>query len=75
MSSEEDNLNSLHKVYTNDPLLFMTYVGKEVKITTKDKNVYYGIVYTLDPVSERLEKNCIYYVKYYIILIFLIILF
>lgn len=60
MSSEEDNLNSLHKVYKNDPLLFMTYVGKEVKIMTKDKNVYYGIVYTLDPVSERLEKNCIY---------------
>ncbi|EFN73444.1 Gem-associated protein 6 [Camponotus floridanus] len=54
MSSEEDNLNSLHKVYTNDPLLFMTYVGKEVKIMTKDKNVYYGIVYTLDPVSESI---------------------
>ncbi|KAL6420833.1 hypothetical protein ACFW04_014372 [Cataglyphis niger] len=52
MSSQEDNLNSLHKVYKNDPILFINYVGKEVKITTKDENVYCGIVYTIDPVSE-----------------------
>lgn len=59
MSSEEEDLNSLHKVYKNDPILFISYVGKEVKITTKDENVYHGIVYTLDPVSERLEKKII----------------
>lgn len=57
MSSQEDNLNSLHKLYKNDPILFINYVEKEVKITTKDENVYCGIVYTIDPVSERLSKR------------------
>lgn len=57
MSSQEDNLNSLHKVYKNDPILFSNYVEKEVKIMMKDENVYYGTVYTVDPVSERLSKR------------------
>lgn len=56
MSLQEDNLNFSHKVYKNDPILFNSYVGKEVKITTKDEDVY-GIVYTVDPVSERLGKR------------------
>ncbi|XP_029663482.1 gem-associated protein 6-like isoform X2 [Formica exsecta] len=54
MSSQEDNLNSLHKVYKNDPILFSNYVEKEVKIMMKDENVYYGTVYTVDPVSESI---------------------
>ncbi|XP_072747292.1 gem-associated protein 6 [Anoplolepis gracilipes] len=54
MNSQEDNLNSLHKVYKNDPISFINYVGKEVKITTKDEKIYCGIVYTVDPVSESI---------------------
>lgn len=57
MSSGEENLSSLHKVYKNDPILFISYVGKEVKIMMKDESVYHGIIYTLDPVSERLEQK------------------
>ncbi|XP_029171925.1 gem-associated protein 6-like [Nylanderia fulva] len=51
MSSQEDNLDFLHKVYKNDPILFNNYVGKEVKITTKDEDII-GTIYTVDPVSE-----------------------
>ncbi|XP_029159764.1 gem-associated protein 6-like [Nylanderia fulva] len=51
MSSQEDNLDFLHKVYKNDPILFNSYVGKEVKITTKDEDII-GTIYTVDPVSE-----------------------
>lgn len=55
MTSQEDSLDLLHEVYKNDPILFNSYVGKEVKITTKDEDII-GIIYTVDPVSKRLGK-------------------
>ncbi|XP_001601860.1 gem-associated protein 6 [Nasonia vitripennis] len=48
----DDSTNSLHKIYTNDPILFKSYVNEKVTITTEDSNVHTGIVYTVDPVSE-----------------------
>ncbi|XP_011858198.1 PREDICTED: gem-associated protein 6-like [Vollenhovia emeryi] len=51
MSTQED-LDFAHQVYKNDPILFKSYVGKKIKIMMKDKNVHYGVVYTVDPVSE-----------------------
>jgi len=56
MSSQmrNDTSNFLHKIYTNDPVLFKSYVNKRVKITTDDGNVHTGIVYTVDPVSESI---------------------
>lgn len=53
---QKDGLNFSHQIYKNDPILFDSYIGKKVKITMKDENIYCGIVYTVDPVSERLEK-------------------
>lgn len=55
MSAQED-LNFSHQVYKNEPILFESYVGKKVKIVMKDDNTHCGIIYTVDPVSERLEK-------------------
>lgn len=52
----EENSHFSHKIYKNDPLLFKSYVGKEVNISTEDNNTISGIVYTVDPVSERLEN-------------------
>lgn len=52
---EEEDSKFSHKVYKNDPILFINYVGKEVKIMMKDKSSHCGIVYTIDPVSGRLE--------------------
>lgn len=52
----EENSHFVHKIYKNDPLLFKSYVGKEVNISTEDNNTISGIVYTVDPVSERLEN-------------------
>ncbi|XP_058803177.1 gem-associated protein 6-like [Phymastichus coffea] len=49
-SDSESNL--LHKIYTSDPIAYKNYVNKTVIITTQDFNVYTGIVYTVDPVSE-----------------------
>lgn len=46
---------SSHQIYKNDPLLFRGYVDKNVNVTTEDNNVCSGTVYTVDPVSERLE--------------------
>ena len=46
--------NFLHKIYVNDPLLFKSYINKKVTITTEDSKVHTGIVYTVDPVTERL---------------------
>lgn len=56
MNMLTDDLNFSHQVYKNDPILHDGYIGKKVKIMMKDENVYCGIVYTVDPVSERLEK-------------------
>lgn len=53
MTSQEDSLDLLHEVYKNDPILFNSYVGKEVKITTKDEDII-GIIYTVDPVSKSI---------------------
>lgn len=55
MATQED-LDFSHKIYKNDPILFNNFVGKEIKITIKDEDVHRGIVYTIDPVSERLGK-------------------
>lgn len=50
----EENSNFSHSIYKNDPLLFKSYVGMEVNVLT-ESNTISGIVYTVDPVSERLE--------------------
>jgi len=55
MSMQKD-LKFSHQVYKNDPILLKSYVGKKVKIIMKDENIHCGVVYTVDPVSERLEK-------------------
>ncbi|XP_011158605.1 gem-associated protein 6 [Solenopsis invicta] len=51
---QKDDLNFSHQVYKNDPTLFNDYIGKMIKITTKDESIYCGIVYTVDPVSESI---------------------
>lgn len=57
LTSENESTSStpLHKIYTSDPIVFKQYVNKKVIITTDDCHVCTGIVYTVDPVSERLE--------------------
>ncbi|XP_014238819.1 gem-associated protein 6-like [Trichogramma pretiosum] len=50
--SKDASTNFLPKIYTNDPILFRSYVNKKVTLTTEDGNVHIGIVYTIDPVSE-----------------------
>ncbi|XP_060814326.1 gem-associated protein 6-like [Bombus pascuorum] len=50
----EENSHFSHKIYKNDPLLFKSYVGKEVNISTEDNNTISGFVYTVDPVSESI---------------------
>ncbi|XP_012529772.1 gem-associated protein 6 [Monomorium pharaonis] len=54
MYTQKVDLIFLHQVYKNDPILFNSYIGKMVKITMKDESVYYGIVYTVDPISESI---------------------
>jgi len=54
MNVLKDGLTFSHHVYKNDPILFDSYIGKKVKIIIKDENVYCGIVYTVDPVSESI---------------------
>lgn len=51
----QKNSNFSHKIYKNDPLLFKSYIGMEVNILIEDGTTISGIVYTVDPVSERLE--------------------
>ncbi|XP_011706230.1 PREDICTED: gem-associated protein 6-like isoform X2 [Wasmannia auropunctata] len=50
----QDVLNFSHRIYKNSPILFHSYIGKKVKITMQDENIYCGIVYTVDPVSESI---------------------
>ncbi|XP_076299685.1 gem-associated protein 6 [Lasioglossum baleicum] len=50
----ERNLDFSHTIYKNDPLLFKSYVGKEIRILNKDDSTVSGIVYTVDPVSESI---------------------
>lgn len=57
MNTQGDHFDFSHNIYKNDPILFASYVGKQVKITMTDENIHCGIVYTVDPVSERLEKS------------------
>ncbi|XP_076173259.1 gem-associated protein 6 [Ptiloglossa arizonensis] len=48
----EENSNWSHNIYKSDPLLFKSYIGMEVDILTIDGITTFGIVYTVDPVSE-----------------------
>jgi hypothetical protein len=63
-----DTSNTLHKIFTNDPILFKSYVNKKVTIITEDSNVHTGFVYTVDPVSERLGFRSLYSFLLYIII-------
>ena len=54
----------LPKIFNNDPVFFKSYVNKKVTITTDDGNAHVGIVYTVDPVSERFD-NINNYITYY----------
>ncbi|XP_064484725.1 gem-associated protein 6-like [Ornithodoros turicata] len=49
-SEKQDD--EIHNVFKNDPVLFLSYVHKLVRVETTDKNVYAGYVKTIDPVSE-----------------------
>lgn len=53
-SPKKDLTKFSHNIYKNDPILFKSYIGKEAKITTDNKSVYTGVVYTVDPVSESI---------------------
>lgn len=53
--SIEDNTRYTHKIYENDPTLFESYINQHVTIAAKDSSVHHGILYTVDPVSERLD--------------------
>lgn len=57
MNTQKDDSSFSHKIYKNDPILFNSYVGNKVKITLQDGNIHHGVVYTVDPVSERLGKQ------------------
>lgn len=46
--------DSAHKVYNNDPVSLKSYVNKSMLIKTRDGRDHTGVVYTVDPVSERL---------------------
>ncbi|XP_053996463.1 gem-associated protein 6-like [Hylaeus anthracinus] len=48
----EDNSNWSHSIYKSDPLLFKSYIGMRVNISTVDGTTISGVVYTVDPVSE-----------------------
>ncbi|XP_024880606.1 gem-associated protein 6-like [Temnothorax curvispinosus] len=52
--SMQKHLNFSHQVFKNDPILFESYVGKKIKIMMKDENIHFGVVYTVDPVSESI---------------------
>ena len=48
-----------HKIYKNDPVKLKSYVSKRCSVTTVDKITHTGIIYTIDPVTERLVfYNC-----------------
>lgn len=52
MSATKEELRFSHNVFKNDPLLYKSYVGNEVNVTTETGEICSGIVYTVDPVSE-----------------------
>lgn len=56
----EESSHFSHKIYKNDPVLFKNYVGLKVNILTEDGTTSSGVVYTVDPVSERLEALTLY---------------
>lgn len=70
----EENSNWSHNIYKSDPLLFKSYIGMEVDILTIDGITTFGIVYTVDPVSERLEFLAQHIILHVFNFIFLIIL-
>ncbi|XP_033225512.1 uncharacterized protein LOC117178267 [Belonocnema kinseyi] len=43
-----------HNIYKNDPILFKSYINKNVHILTEDDSVQTGLLYTIDPVSESI---------------------
>lgn len=65
-----ENSHFSHKIYKNNPLLFKSYIGMKVNILTEDNTMISGVVYTVDPVSERLE-SFVYYLKFSIISLFI----
>lgn len=51
--NKEVRLSPIDSVYTVDPLELRKYVQKFVEVVTIDGEKLSGIVYTIDPVSER----------------------
>lgn len=43
-----------HIIYHGDPILLQSYVNKQCTVTAIDQSVHTGIVYTVDPVTQRL---------------------
>lgn len=52
MSSTDCPVSGGHAVFTNDPVLFRSYVQKLVRVETVKGKVFAGCVKTVDPVSE-----------------------
>lgn len=52
--SNNNELNYSHRIYHNDPIKFKNLINRHVKVVAKDSSVHHGILYTVDPVSERL---------------------
>lgn len=61
-SDSKQLTDNSHVVFKNDPLQFLSYVHKLVRVETTDERVYAGYVKTIDPVSESiilvLFANC-----------------
>lgn len=52
-----DDENELHEIFTVDPDHLKSYVDHYVEICLKDGAKISGVVYTIDPVSHRLESE------------------
>ena len=66
----ENRSRFTHNVFKNDPILFKSYVNKKVSVLTEDGNLHTGIVYTVDPVSERLDFTNLFLFTNYLIIIY-----
>jgi hypothetical protein len=51
--SKEVKRSPIDSVYTTNPLKLRNYIQKFVEVVTTDGEKLTGVVYTIDPVSER----------------------
>lgn len=58
--TEDSESNYSHRIFKNDPIKFRSFINKRVSVIAKDSSVHEGILYTVDPVSERLVDCCLF---------------